>query len=51
MDKNNVVLQKGETIDFKWISAEDIVKGDYIPQRKAEYAVKIINDNGGIYGN
>ncbi|MCD8187759.1 MAG: NUDIX hydrolase [Ruminococcus sp.] len=51
MDKNNVVLQKGETIDFKWISEEDIVEGDYIPQRKAEYAVKIINDNGGIYEN
>ena len=34
MDKDAVLLQEGETIDFKWISAEEILGGEYIPMRK-----------------
>ncbi len=25
IDKNNIVLQKGETIDFKWISSKELI--------------------------
>lgn len=41
IDKRAIKLQNGETIDYKWLSAEEITAGDYIPQRKAK-AVKDI---------
>lgn len=41
MEKNNIALQEGETIGFKWISPQEIIEGDYVPRRAAE-AVKNI---------
>lgn len=49
-DKDSVVLQKGETIDYKWLSAEEIVMGSYVPQRMKE-ALKHLQNNGGVYEN
>lgn len=40
MDKTAVTLQKGETIDFKWISSGEIVDGEYIPQRRLDLVRK-----------
>lgn len=34
MDKCKITLQKGETIAFKWVTADEIRKGDYIHDRK-----------------
>lgn len=31
--KDTIVLQEGETIDFKWIIADEILSGKYIPER------------------
>lgn len=36
MDKSAVALQEGETIAHKWITAEEILKGAYIPNRSIE---------------
>lgn len=33
MDKSAVRLQAGETIDYRWISRDDLLTGDYIVER------------------
>lgn len=48
MDKNAVILQEDETIDFKWIPAEEIINGAYIPQRKAEIVKKLIDNRSSL---
>lgn len=35
IDKNAVILQPGETIGFKWVSADEIIGGNYISRRQA----------------
>lgn len=47
--KNAIILQPGETIGFRWITAEEITGGVYIPRRKAEAVENLIKNNGGIY--
>lgn len=34
MNKSEITLQKGETIAFKWVTADEIRKGDFICDRK-----------------
>ncbi len=41
MDKDAVILQEGETIDFEWITAEKATDGNYIPKRRTELVEKL----------
>ncbi|MBQ8296467.1 MAG: NUDIX domain-containing protein [Ruminococcus sp.] len=43
IDKNAVTLQEGETIDYKWLSAGEIIGGEYVPSHAVE-AVKRLTD-------
>ncbi len=43
MDKDSVILQEGETIDYKWITAEEVLAGRFIPRRRTELVEKIYN--------
>lgn len=43
MDKDAVILQEGETIDYKWITAEEVLVGRFIPKRCTELVEKIYN--------
>lgn len=44
-DKDAVTLQEGETTAYKWLSAEELISGDYIPVRKSEAVKKIIKSD------
>ncbi len=41
MDKSEVTLQVGETIDFRWIDPDELERGDYCSQRAKQAALKI----------
>ena len=42
MDKDAVTLQDGETVDFRWISAEQIIEERLIPRRSIELVDKML---------
>ncbi len=41
MDKDAVTLQYGETIDFRWITAEELLSGSYLTQRSMDAVQKL----------
>lgn len=41
MDKDAITLQQGETIDFKWINSDEILNGEYIPQRSLDFVRRL----------
>lgn len=43
MDKDAVILQEGETIDYKWITPEEVLLGSFIPKRRTELVEKLRN--------
>ncbi len=44
IDKSAVTLQQGETVDFRWISAEQIIKERLIPRRSIELIDMMVNN-------
>ena len=44
MDKDAVTLQEGETIDYKWVTTEEVISGSYIPERRVDVVKKISED-------
>ncbi len=44
MDKSAVTLQQGETVDFRWISAEQIIAERLIPRRSIELIDDMVNN-------
>ena len=49
IEKDSIVLQKGETIGYKWLSAEEIIMGSYVPHRMNDTIRNIIKNDGGVY--
>lgn len=43
IDKKAIRLQKGETIDYKWITPEEVSLGSFIPKRRIEIVEKLNN--------
>lgn len=41
MEKSLVTLQEGETVDFSWVGAEEILKRKCVPRRAVEIIIKI----------
>ncbi len=44
MDKSSVTLQQGETVDYRWISAEQIIEERLIPRRSIELIDHMVNN-------